>query len=487
MDLATIEPWDQGAPAINGPRTHGASRATPFFFAIPTTGDRPIRFEAEGLPAGLTLDATRGWIYGAANEDGDHRVLLRATNRHGRTERELRITIGGRLCLTPPMGWMSWYCWGSRNIDRAKTQVAADAMVSRGLAAHGFTYIIIDDGWQGERATPDAPLQTNDRFPDMPGLVNHIHSLGLKAGIYSTPWTQSYAGFNGSSSGEKLRGEARAEDERPGHFFGNVSHVQADARQWAQWGFDYFKYDWDQWGVEETAAMAEALRSTGRDFVYSLSNKAPFARVSEWARLANLWRTTGDADGTWPRTAAIGFSQDAWAPFAGPGHFNDLDCLMVDRVAWGNPTPKSMSLDEQRSQVTLWSLLASPLILGCQIEAMSEQSIQLTCNDDVLAVDLDPLGAQGHTVRELRRTAPNGSITQHEHVLARPLADGGLAVGLFNRGDQPGRVEVAWSELGLRGPRRVRDLWARRELGERDGLVSADLPAHGSSLLLLRM
>jgi alpha-galactosidase len=453
---------------------------------VPACGKRPLAFSAEGLPEGLRMEATTGFITGSLMKSGERDVLLKASNSEGRDERKLRIVVGGRLALTPPMGWMTWYCWGSRHIDQTKTLAAADAMVSSGLAAHGFNHIFVDDGWQGERGGLLNALQPNERFPDMKGLVDHVHALGLKAGIYSSPWTQTFAGFNGSTSGRKLRGTPRCADERPGRWIGKKAHIRADVRQWAEWGFDYLKYDWDNWEVRDVEAVAAAIRATGRDMALSLSNHAPFQRASEWARLANLWRTTGDANGTWQQTAAIGFNQDKWTLYAGPGHWNDLDCLMVDVVSWGKPArAKEMSPDEQVAQVTLWALLASPLVLGCDLTRIKDLTLQLLCNPEVLAVDQDPLGRPAHTVTELRNTNQAGLTVRHSHVFKRGLSDGSVAVGLFNRADRPDRVEATWKDLKLRGHRRVRDLWARRDLGNETERLSFRLPPHGVKFLRL--
>jgi alpha-galactosidase len=485
-NLASVEPWDQGEPRMHGPAVYGCGVRTPFAYAVPACGKRPLTFAAEGLPPGLEIDAVSGVIRGSVRKAGSWDCLLTVVNAEGRARRELRITSGSGLCLTPPMGWLSWYCWGSRNFDHAKTVAAAEALVSTGLAAYGFNFVVVDDGWQGERGGPLNALQPNEHFPDMQGLVEHIHRLGLKAGIYSTPWTQSYGGFRGSTSGAKLRGVSRSADERPGRWIGDISHIRTDARQFAAWGFDSLKYDWDHWGVAEVEEVVAALKETGRDMALSLSNKAPFDLAADWARLANFWRTTGDADGTWPRTSFIGFDQDKWTPFASPGHWNDLDCLMVDVVNWGNPAnPKEMTADEQLSHVTLWSLLASPLLLGCDVTRLKPLTLRLLCNPEVLAVDQDALGRQGHTVREVRATDVNGRVTRHEHVMARKLVDGSQAIGLFNRADCASVVTVTWEDLQLKGSRRVRDLWAQRDLGREAGSLSFRLAPHGCRLVKL--
>ena len=208
-----------------------------------------MRFSADNLPKGLRLDASTGRITGSLSHKGEHLVTLRAQNALGQTERQLRIVVGDIIALTPPMGWNSWNCWG-RHIDDAKIRQAADALVSTGLINHGWSYINIDDGWQGSR---NGYLNPNDKFPDMKGLCDYIHASGLKAGIYSTPWVKSFAGYSGGSSGEP-GGPVR--DQAKGWYIGTQTWEIADARQWALWGFDYLKYDWSRMDLPSGQAHA---------------------------------------------------------------------------------------------------------------------------------------------------------------------------------------------------------------------------------------
>ena len=474
-ELAPIPPWDEGAPRLHAPAAFGAGPGSMFLLPLPATGERPLTFAAEGLPEGLRLDAASGIITGRVDEKGELTVLVSAGNAHGHDEQEIRLAIGGRLALTPPLGWNSWNCWGAEVTD-ANIRAAADAMVAGGLAAHGYSYINIDDGWQGSRDPQTHALQGNEKFPDMAGLCEHIHSLGLRAGIYSTPWVKSYARFPGGSEGECARDTHR----RPGWHFGTQPRHVEDARQWAQWGFDYLKYDWAPWEADDVAAMADALKASGRDIVYSLSNSAPFDLAAEWARLANCWRTTGDLFGTWDSLCRIAFTQDRWTPYAGPGHWNDPDMLVVGPTRFG-----TLTLDEQITHMTVWALLAAPLMIGFDLAAIDDFTSRLLCNDEVLAVNQDPLGKQGRCLHELRRTDEQGQAQTHEHIFARKLHDGSLAVGLINRADEPREVQATWAELGLTGPRRVRDLWARRDLGRQDARLRMGVPAHGAQLLEL--
>ena len=456
-------------PRINGARVFGVRPGSPFLFTIAASGERPMTFAAENLPQGLALDEKTGRITGAVAKAGEYGVTLLARNARGEARRPFRIVAGDRIALAPPMGWNSWNCW-AESVDDEKVRGAADGMAASGLIHHGWTYINIDDGWQGARRPPEYALQPKGRFPDLKALADYVHGLGLKLGLYSTPWKTSYAGFAG--------GSADTDDGRvleKGHTFGAVAFAAADARQFAAWGIDYLKYDWKPIDVEHAEAMAEALRESGRDIVYSLSNSAPFDLARQWARLANAWRTAGDLNDSWPSVRETGFSQDKWRPFAGPGHWNDPDMLVVGRVGWGpSLRPTGLTPNEQYAHVSLWCLLAAPLLLGCDLQNLDAFTLNLLTNDEVLEVDQDPLG------RQAGRVARDGPT----EVWAKEMQDGSMAVGLFNLDDrQPRTVTVRWSDLGVKGPRKVRDLWRQKDLGVFDGKFSCSVLVHGVVLV----
>jgi len=473
-----LTPPSPESPRINGPAVVGVRPGSPAVHAVPTTGERPIRFSAACLPEGLKIDAATGRITGSVAKAGRYDVTLRASNAHGRTERKLRLVVGERIALTPPLGWNSWNCWGEK-VDRDRVLAAARAMVSSGLADHGWTYVNIDDGWQGKRPAPGKPLQPNEKFPDMKGLCDAIHAMGLKVGIYSTPWVMSYAGYPGGSTGEVAyvapqRGFSKEDMLERKWYEGKVGCEGVDAKQFAAWGIDYLKYDWNPISVPAARRMRQALRASGRDIVYSLSNTAPIEGAADWAKLANCWRTTGDIQDTWRSVAGIGFEQDPWKTFAGPGHWNDSDMLVVGHVGWGKPHPTRLTPDEQYTHISLWCLLSSPLLLGCDMTKLDEFTIALLSNDEVLAVNQDPLGRQA------------GRIAQDKYTQtwAKALADGGRAVGLFNLDDfEPHAVTVKWSDLGIRGKHVVRDVWRQKDLGGFDGSFQIDVPPHGVVLV----
>jgi alpha-galactosidase len=355
------------------------------------------------------------------------------------------------LAKTPPMGWNSWNKFRTKIDDRTVREIA-DAMASNGMREAGYVYINIDDGWQGARDASGV-LQPNPHFPDMKALSAYVHGKGLKLGIYSSPGPRTCGGFEGS-----------------------YGHEEIDARTWAEWGIDYLKYDWCSasrvWKDESMQAvyqrMGEALRKTGRPIVYSLCQYGR-ANVQQWAPAVggNLWRTTFDIRDSWDSMSGIGFSQSELAASATPGQWNDPDMLEI-----GNG---GMSADEYRTHFSLWALLAAPLIAGNDLRAMSDETKGVLLNREVIQINQDPLG------RAASRLTTNGDT----EVWVRALSGGGHAVGLFNRAAAPTDVRVPWTELNLRGPFRVRDLWAHADRGRVADAVAATVPAHGVVLLRL--
>lgn len=449
-------------PAIHAPRITGATPGLPFLFRIPATGTGPLRYAAENLPDGLTLDPVTGIIAGALSGEGTTDVNVAVTGPHGAATSILTI-VGGehKLALTPPMGWNSWNVWGT-SIDDAKVRLAADWMVESGLASYGYQYINIDDAWEGGRDA-EGRIQANDKFPDMKALADYIHGKGLKLGIYSSPGPKTCGGYEGS-----------------------YGHELLDAQTYAEWGIDLLKYDWCAYeeiardhSREELRAPYEVMRSAldrcGRDIVYSICQYG-IGQVSEWGADVggDYWRTTGDIVDTWGSMSRIGFGQAGLEEFAGPGHWNDPDMLVVGQVGWGpHLRPSRLNRNEQVTHVTLWSLLAAPLLIGCDLSQLDDFTLALLTNPEVLEVSQDRLG------RQAARVAQEG----RREVWARPLADGTLAVGLFNRGREEATVTVRWSDLGISGPQPVRDLWRHRDEGVFDQAYSAAVPRHGAVML----
>ncbi len=461
------------SPQIHGAKVFGVRPGHPFLFRIAVTGERPMRFSADDLPAGLMLDSLTGQITGMAHTRGEFHVKLHVSNRLGNAQRDFRIVVGNRIALTPPLGWNSWNCFAGA-VDDQKVRLAAEAMVKSGLIDHGWTYINIDDCWSIDPRSTDPKtmgiprdvngmINTNKKFPDMKALSDYIHGLGLRMGIYSSPGPLTCAGFTAS-----------------------YQHELDDAKRYGEWGIDYLKYDWCSYGqiARDTArseyqkpyrVMRAALDSVGRDIVYSLCQYG-MDRVWEWGDAVggNCWRTTGDITDTWQSMSSIGFEQNGHELYAGPGHWNDPDMLVVGQVGWGPQLhPTRLTPNEQITHITLWSLLCSPLLIGCDMTKFDDFTLALLTNDEVLDVNQDPLGKQA------KRISVNGTL----EVWAKEMEDGSRAVGLFNRGPHKASVKVAWSELGISGQQKVRDLWQQKELGAFEKEFTAAVPRHGAVLI----
>ena len=497
-----LTPTAPATPRINGANVFGVRPGSPFLFTIPATGERPMAFSAKNLPRGLKIDSDTGRITGTLKTKGEFLVTLSAKNSLGMAEKKFRIVVGDQIALTPPMGWNSWNCFAHEvSADRVKR--AADAMVKSGLINHGWTYINIDDFWENHRDSKDPTLRgefrdakgfivPNSRFPDMKGLADYVHGLGLKIGLYSSPGPWTCGGCTGS-----------------------WQHEQQDAQTYAKWGFDYLKYDWcsyttiasskttnanvphwnrkgtnasDEGAIYPYSIMGKYLREQNRDIVFSLCQYG-MADVWKWGGSVNgnCWRTTGDITDLWGKTehdwqgsvSSIGFNQGNCAPYAKPGNWNDPDMLVVGQVGWGHLHPSRLTPDEQYTHISLWCLLSAPLLIGCDMEKFDDFTLNLLSNDEVLALDQDALGKQATCVLK------DGDVRVYE----KELADGGHAFGIFNLGLAAANWDLkALTQFGLAGTQHVRDLWRQKDLADVDaasGVLPLTIPAHGVGLYKL--
>lgn len=358
-----------------------------------------------------------------------------------------------RTALTPPLGWNSWNCYGD-TITQDNIATQAEAMVESGLRDHGFVYICIDDGWQGDRGGPYHAIQGNSKFPDIRELCDYVHSLGLKIGIYSTPWPKSYANYTGSHG-----------------------HEVEDAKQWAEWGIDFLKYDWEMRNPKEPTLkyvrkMREALNAAGKEIVFSLSNNALISCGHICSKYANMWRTTKDIDDTW-ESISERFNQGGWEKFAGPGHWNDIDMMVLGYVGWSKQQHSThLTQDEQITHMTLWCILSSPIILGCDLTRLDDFTMSILTNDEILAINQDPLGIQGSRIQK------DGVI----EIYTKPLQRERKAVGLFNRGKTTREVTIRWHDIGIYGDARIRDVWRHQDFGIASDGLSVRVKPHGAKM-----
>jgi alpha-galactosidase len=354
------------------------------------------------------------------------------------------------VAATPVMAWSSWNYYTCK-VNDAVVRAEADALVSTNMKAAGYNYVIVDDCWQGERDAAGM-LHPNSKFPDMKALADYVHGKGLKFGIYSSPGPKTCAGFEGS-----------------------LGHEAQDAATFAQWGVDWLKYDLCTFkgsAAEQIAAykkMHDALEKTGRKVVYALCQYGN-DRVWTWgARVGgNQWRTSRDISDNYDRMSLNGFGENGLEKFAGPGHWNDPDMLEV-----GNG---GMSHDEYITHMSLWCILAAPLLAGNNLTRMTAETLEILTNREIIALDQDPLGVQGH------RLSQEGPL----EVWIKPLADHSTAVAFFNRGETTTPITVSFADLGLTGAVSVRDLWAGNDLGVFREAFTRNVPSHGAVILKVR-
>lgn len=487
-----LTPKPSAQPRITGARVFGVRPGSPFQFLVTATGDRPMTFSASGLPKGLKIDKQTGIITGILTKAETYIINLEAINTKGKSQKKLRIECGDRIALTPPMGWNSWNCFAGE-VSADKVKRAANAMVKSGLINHGWTYINIDDFWQNHRDFKDQSLHgslrdevgniiPNSRFGDMKGLADYVHGLGLKIGLYSSPGPWTCGGCAGSYGYEKQ-----------------------DAQSYANWGFDYLKYDWCSYGgvingmpdndpykvsslsyqggrnlptaIKPYKIMGDYLHQQPRDIVYSLCQYG-MSDVWKWGDSVsgNCWRTTNDITDTWVSVKNIALDQDRAAAWAKPGNWNDPDMLVVGTVGWGNPHKSKLKPDEQYLHISLWSLFSAPLLIGCDMEKLDDFTYNLLTNDEVIEINQDPLGKQAVCVQSI------GDL----RIYVKELEDGSRAVGFCNFGLDVVNIQYKdFDKLGINGRSKVRDLWRQKDISNietKTGQLKLKVPVHGVAL-----
>ncbi len=476
-----LTPPAPAAPRINGPKIFGVRPGRPFLFAIPATGDRPIEFAVDNLPNGLKVDAQTGQITGAIKDRGEYLVVFHAKNALGQARRNFKIVCGDTLALTPHMGWNSWYIWENNVTDQIMRN-AADAMVSTGLKDHGWSYINIDDCWMVKSGSTDPMLggqprdaqgniNPNKRFPNMKAMTDYIHGKGLKAGIYTSPGPLTCGGYEAA-----------------------YKHEEQDARQFAAWGFDFLKYDWCSYeGVAKGhdlselqkpyRQMGDILKRLDRDIVLNLCQYG-MGDVWKWGHDVggHSWRTAGDLGLDFNAIPAALFrdvfglyGRNELQKFNGPGAWNDPDYLLLGYLSnWkGGTALTPLSPNEQYSHVSLWCLLAAPLILSGDITRLDAFTLSLLTNDEVIEIDQDPLG------KSALQVAVHGNC----EIWTKPMEDGSKVLGMFNRGGAEETAVAKWSDIGLTGKQIVRDVWRQKDLGTFENQFSTSVGCHGVVLL----
>jgi len=513
-----LTPPPPDTPRINGAKIFGVRPGKPVLFRIAASGKKPLHFSAEGLPRGTQLDPKTGWLSGLApSEPGSFPIKVTVRNEIGETSEKLNLKVGDTICLTPPMGWNSWYAQ-SESVSADSIKKMTDAMAKHNLGDHGWTYINIDDCWTGTRHQKTKALQGNWKFPEMRQLTDYVHDNGFKIGVYSTVWMSTYAGYIGGSAPNAegdysdfyLPEKSRLNPEQYfGRYPGGIkkglcsigSHwfVDRDAEQFAAWGVDYVKYDWKEWTLKKrsngthqsdknlpviktdaiTKRFHNDFRAVDRDIVLSLSPRHDVEEDPIAARYANLWRLTNDIKAEWKYLIAP-FSDELGnrLQHTRPGAYGDLDMLQIGNLGTPNRTnktfhPTPLTPAEQYFQVSLWSLLSQPLLLSCDLSTLDPFTLNLITNDEVLAINQDPLAK------------PAKRLTNQEGVFEiwnKTLKDGSQAIGIFNLLEEDQLITLPLDELQI-DQGNVRDLWRQQDIGKLESQLQIRVEAHGVALL----
>jgi alpha-galactosidase len=453
------------APRINGAMKTGVRPNTPFLYAIAATGVRPMTYQVEGLPAGLTLDLQTGIISGTPIKEGEYDVRITVVNASGKAQRTLKIIVGDQLALTPPMGYQSWN-WVEGHLNETFMKEFADALVEFGFRDVGYQYVNMDDCWQGARSVDGRITAHPIRFPNGLKVVgDYLHGKGLKFGIYSSPGALTCEGYPGSLGFEAL-----------------------DVESWVHWGVDLLKHDYcscpPDRGVDLAHLMGNLLNHSGRSIVYEANyNEYNGADVGN-----HYFRVGSDVRDTWIN------QQQCWgmgimdcfyhaSNYAGaqcPGKWVDPDMLVAGLYGTGRAAAlctegQGCTDTEYRSQMSLWALMSAPLYLSVDIRRVNKATLETLTNPEVIEVNQDPLGDFPDRI---------GDESEQE-VWVKDMEDGSKTVALLNKAATPAEITVQWSDLGLKGKHTVRDLWQRKDVGQFDKTYSATVVSH--EVVLIRI
>lgn len=470
-EIAIAKPFE-GAPRINLAARIGATVGKPMMIRIAATGARPMSFEVLGLPKGLEL---RGCVIsGTVEKLGEYELTVRAVNGEGKCETRITLEIGERcLLLTPLMGFTSWNAFG-HYVTQEKMEHTAELIVKLGLAEYGYCYVNTDSGWQGEYGGKHDAIMPNASFPDMKGMCDRIHSLGLHAGIYANPMLHAYGypqDFKpmppGCTQGEP---DPRWNDEKGG--IGLIRKERNNALQWAEWGFDYLKYDWNPSDPYNAEMMRRELIATDRDFGFCISLKALPEYHSYWSKYCTSYRCNPDSIRTWSSLMGIYNSYFTYMDYVCRGHFFDLDmldtgrCEMFDIYNFEDLPDYGFTEDEQLIAYTIRAFFSSPIQLSCNLDFITEFELSMYCNDEIIAINQD---CGFHTARPCMMIERGESKI---HVFKKKLADDSVAYAVFNLGTTIENVTVFLDDLSD-----IRDVWAKRDLDPASS-ISLKMPMH---------
>ncbi len=462
----------EGIPVFHGAQVVGNYPNTPFIFTVPASGERPITFTAKNLPQGLVLDASTGIITGNIVTPGEYKLKVAASNAKGKSEEDLKIVIGETLCLTPAMGWNSWNVF-TKTLDEQMVIDMADAMVKTGMRDLGYQYIDMDDFWHADtRDSLGRPVPDAQKFPHgMKYLSDYVHSKGLKLGIYSCAGNMTC-----------------------GRRFGGYTYEEIDAKAYAEWGIDLLKYDYcyapptTKTAFERYSKMGNALKHSGRSIVFSICEWG-FRHPWKWGQKAagSYWRVSPDIMDQWKFPSIWVFSMKAilnreehlWK-YAGPGHWNDPDMLIVGNygkglATGGNGLYKGMTDPEYQTHFSLWCMFSAPLLASNDLRSMNEPTANILTNAEMLAIDQDMLGEQAKPIYKM------GGI----RVYLKHLSNGSLAVAVLNTSGSEKKFDLKASLLGLQDACVAHDVWKHADIGTLKDKLPLMIQSHETIVLTL--
>ena len=472
VKIAKATPFE-GAPKILAPSVFGASVGKDFIYRIPVIGQRPISISAEGLIEGITFE--NGILRGNIKENCEFEILITAKNTLGETAKHLKISVGFDNALrTPLMGFTSWNAFASR-VTQQDIENTADYMVKSGIADYGYDYVNTDSGWQKEYGGKYDAIMPNSKFPDMKKMCDKIHSLGFKAGIYSTPMLTAWGC---PKEFESIPGCTRGEPDilLTGCNGGvGMEHMEENnVRQWEEWGMDYLKYDWALTDPYTADFMKRALLNSSRDISFCVTVLADFNYAAYWKKNCCSWRDGMDAVNRWDVLLKLFGTVDKWKDVVCQGHFYDLDMLeigQVDSSETGDPNElhlkRGFSDYEKLFSYSMRAFFSSPLQLSCLLTKLSEFEFNLICNEEIIAINQDALASYPEKIKD------DGSV----RIYRRELENGDTAYAIFNISENAVTEKLCLPENCV-----LRDLWLKENVAD-SGKFEHTVPPHSVKIL----
>ena len=470
-EISKAAPFE-GEPKINNASAFGASAGKPLLIRICASGKRPMTYGAENLPDGLVLE--NGIITGKVDADGEYEIKLVCENELGRCEKNITLEIGeGKVQLTPLMGFTSWNAFGYE-VTEADLEKIADRMLELGLTEYGYNFINIDSGWQGPYGGKYDAIMPNEKFPDMKGFCDRMHSLGYRCGIYSTPMLHAFGTSTsyrplplGCTQGEP---DDRFAEERGG--IGLIRKEKNNALQWAEWGFDYLKYDWRPCDPYNAELMRCELQKTDRDFGFCVSVKARPEYHKYWEKYCQSYRCNPDSMGNWDNLMTIYRTYFDFIDYINKGHYFDLDmldlgrCTLFEKLGFTEEKNFGYTEDEELVVYSMRAFLSSPIQISCTLETVSEFELSMYCNEEIIAINQDTEYSAAKPVIMLE----DGK--KIVHVFKKKLSGGDTAYAVFNLGESEEKVSIY-----LDGEMDIRDVWAKKDL-PRASKITVDTKPH---------